>query len=136
MHQHANSHIRTHGHARSHSMPQASASPHHHQNPPAHVNIAGHGGIVPEAAMTSTALVPEGEQKVVSPELFGLESYYWNDYHQQLGFPAAQQQQHIQHYYPQDPSGAYVPQGDDGVVNGVIRRLWTHPYQQAHPYAQ
>lgn len=122
-HQHAPSHIRTHGHSRSHSMPQASQ--HNQHNP--HHHAANHGGIPVESAIAScsSSQLSDGEQKI-QPDMIGLEEYYWNVYPQQVVYSAGQPQQHVQQYYTQDASNGFPMQGDDGVVGGVIRRLWQH----------
>lgn len=119
-HQQAVSHARTHGHGRSHSMPQA--SPHHQHAQYPH---AIHGN-QPETPLSSTSMTSEVEQKNFTPQLFGLDTYYWNDYHHQIGYQQPQQF----HYYNVDSNDVYGMQGHEAVLTGVIRRMCENQYPQ------
>lgn len=60
---------------------------------------------------------PDSEQKLVTPELFSLENYYWNDF--QTG--AAQQvgEQYYQDAHPANNEMAAQAPGMQGQVTGV-----------------
>lgn len=63
---------------------------------------------------------PEMEQNTAAPQLFSIETYYWNDFQ-----AAATYGQHVGGYYqqPQQNPNSYPAEASGGVYNSIVQHL-------------